>query len=263
MMVSKILTIGLLLISLTISAQSDLEVLEKSPRHHEWVELENDGRTLYNFVVYPEVSQKAKVILVIHENRGLNDWARRFADEMAAEGFIAVAPDLLSNTSENMSKTSDFENSDAARTALYELDPKQVTSDLDAAFEYAKSIPAGNGEVSVVGFCWGGSQSFRYATHNPDLEEAIVFYGTAPKDKADLAKIQVPVYAFYGGNDARVNVTIPQTEEGMNQLGNFYDYEIYLGGGHGFMRSGAQPDASLENSQAREMAWSRLLEILN
>jgi len=107
-MLSKIFSIGLLFITLTISAQSDLEVLEKSPRHHEWVELENDGRTLYNFVVYPEVSQKAKVILVIHENRGLNDWARRFADEMAAKGFIAIAPDLLSNVSENISKNQRF-----------------------------------------------------------------------------------------------------------------------------------------------------------
>lgn len=255
--------ITLLIFMLTISAfsQTDLEVLEQSPRHHEWVELESNGRILHNFVVYPEVSDKAKVLIVIHENRGLNDWARRFADELAEKGFIAVAPDLLSNTSEEISKTSDFENSDAARTAIYNLDSQQVISDLDTAFEYAKSIDAGTGEVSVIGFCWGGSQSFKYATHNPDLKEAFVFYGTAPAEK-ELVKIELPVYGFYGGNDARVNSTIPETEKYMNTLGKFYAYNIYEGGGHGFMRSGAQPNASSENKSARQKAWEDLLEIL-
>ena len=214
-------------------------------------------------MVYPEISEKAKVILVIHENRGLNDWARRFADELSEKGFIVVAPDLLSNTVEGISKTSDFENSDVARTALYNLKPEQVTEDLDVAFDYAKSIPAGTGEISVIGFCWGGSQSFRYATHNSNIEEALVFYGTAPKDKEDLVQIEIPVYGFYGGNDSRVNATILQTEEQMKSVGNFYSYNIYEGGGHGFMRSGEQPEASSENKQAREKAWEDLLEILN
>jgi carboxymethylenebutenolidase len=244
-------------------SQTDLEVLENSPRHQEWVELENNGRTLYNFVVYPEIAEKAKVIIVIHENRGLNDWARRFADELASEGFIAIAPDLLSSTIEGKAKTSDFESSDDARTALYKLDPNQVTSDLDATFEYAKSIAAGNGQVSVVGFCWGGSQSFRYATHNPGLEEAFVFYGTAPKQSDELVKIEIPVYGFYAGNDARVNATLPTTEMQMKALGKFYTYDIYEGGGHGFMRSGAQPDASEGNKMARQKAWKDLLEVLN
>lgn len=259
----KLITLGVMIASLSCLGQIDLEVLEQSPRHHEWVELENDGRTLYNFVVYPEVAEKAKVFIVIHENRGLNDWARRFADELAEKGYIAIAPDLLSNASEGISKTSDYENSDAARTALYGLDPAQVTSDLDAAFDYAKSIEAGSGVVSVIGFCWGGSQSFRYATHNSDLEEALVFYGTAPKDKSALDKIEIPVYGFYGGNDARVNATIPDTEKAMDQLGKNYSYSIYEGGGHGFMRSGAQPEASQENINARDKAWKDLIEIVN
>lgn len=121
-MLSKTLTICLLFMSLTRSAQSDLEVLENSHRHHEWIELGNDGRILYNFVVYLEVFQKAKGILVTHENREQNDWARYFADEMAAKRFIDIAPDLLSNTSKNIFKISDFENSDAPGNALYELD---------------------------------------------------------------------------------------------------------------------------------------------
>lgn len=243
-------------------SQTDLDVLEQSRRHQEWVELESNGRTLYNFVAYPEVPDKAKVFIVIHENRGLNDWARRFADELAEKGFIAIAPDLLSNTSEGISKTSDFKNSDAARTAIYNLDQDQVISDLDRVFDYAQSIAAGTGEVSVIGFCWGGSQSFKYATHNPNLEEAFVFYGTAPVAMEDLVKIEVPVYGFYGGSDARVNSTIPDTEQKMNRLGKFYTYHIYENGGHGFMRSGAQPNASPENKMAREKAWEDLLGLI-
>lgn len=150
----KLLTTFLsILLSISAFSQTDLKALEQSPRHQEWVELESNGRTLHNFVVYPEISEKAKVFIVIHENRGLNDWARRFADELAEKGFIAIAPDLLSTTSEGLSKTSDFENSDAARTAIYDLASEQVMADLDTAFDYAKSIDAGTGEVSVIGFC--------------------------------------------------------------------------------------------------------------
>ena len=247
----------------SVFSQTDLEVLENSPRHQEWVELENDGRTLYNFVVYPEVAEKTKVLIVIHENRGLNDWARRFTDELASQGFIAIAPDLLSNAEDGKAKTTDFESSDAARTALYNLDPNQVISDLDATYKHAKTIAAGNGEVSVIGFCWGGSQSFKYATHNHDLNKAFVFYGTAPSETEDLAKIKIPVYGFYGGNDARVNSTIAKTEKLMTTLGKFYSYNIYEGGGHGFMRSGTQPNASEGNKSARQKAWKDLLLAIN
>ncbi|NEV93422.1 dienelactone hydrolase family protein [Psychroflexus sp. YR1-1] len=255
----SLFTILGLVFSMLAFSQTDLQVLERSPRHQEWVELQSNGRALHSFVVYPEVSENAKVFIVIHENRGLNDWARRFADELAEKGFIAIAPDLLSNASEGISKTSDFENSDAARTAIYNLDQDQVMTDLDSVFDYARSIAAGTGEVSVIGFCWGGSQSFRYATHNQDLEAAFVFYGIAPEAMEDLVKIEVPVYGFYGGKDARVNATISETEENMNSLGKNYTYSIYENGGHGFMRSGAQPDASPGNKTARAKAWEDLL----
>lgn len=245
-----------------LTAQTDLEKLSNSPRHMEWVEVKNGERTVHTFVVYPEISAKAKVVIVIHENRGLNDWARVFTDELAEKGFIAIAPDLLSETNDTIKKTSDFPNPDKAREALSKLNPNQITADLNAVFEYAKSIAAGTGEVSVVGFCWGGSQSFRYATNNPNLKEAIVFYGTAPQDEEALKKIDIPVYGFYGGNDARVNATIEKTAEIMKAAGNFYEYEIYDGGGHGYMRSGSTPDATEENKTARAKSWERLIKIL-
>ncbi|PIQ17216.1 MAG: carboxymethylenebutenolidase [Flavobacteriaceae bacterium CG18_big_fil_WC_8_21_14_2_50_34_36] len=258
----KILICLLIAFPILAGAQSDLEKLANSPRHQEWVEITYNGRTVHTFVVYPEVTEKTKVVMVIHENRGLNDWARVFADELAEKGFIAIAPDLLSQTNDSIKKTSDFKNPDAAREALYALSMEQITADLDATFAYAKTIAAGNGKISVVGFCWGGSQCFNYATINPNLEEAIVFYGTAPEEKEVFKKIETPVYGFYGGNDARVNATIEQTELLMNSSGKTYDYKIYEGGGHGYMRSGSQPNAEEVNSNARKNSWERLLSIL-
>lgn len=240
-----------------------LSKLNQSPRHHEWVTLEVDGRELYNFVVYPEKEQATQAVIVIHENRGLNDWARSFADELAAEGYLVIAPDLLSNATPGVPKTTDYSSTDAARNALYNLNADQITRDLNAVFEYIKNVPSSNGKVSVVGFFWGGSQSFRYATNNPNLEKAFVFYGTAPNEAEELRKIKTPVYGFYGGNDNRVNATIDATKSVMEESGLTYDYVIYPGAGHAFMRSGADPEGSEENKKAYTEAKKRLVELLN
>jgi len=237
--------------------------LEDSPRHQEWIQIDNNGKTIHCFVVYPEVNESVDVVISIHENRGLNDWARSFADQLAGQGFLVIAPDLLSSFSDDYDKTSDFPSSDEARKGIYALDADQVTSDLNAVFDYAKKMKAGNGEVSVVGFCWGGSQSFRYATNNPDLRMAGVFYGTAPKDKSELKSIQCPVYGFYGGDDQRVNATIPETKEAMAEYGNTYETEIYEGAGHAFMRRGDDPNGDQPNVDARNQSWERLVKLLS
>lgn len=253
----------LLFISSGISAQDfALEQLNNSPRHHEWVELEVDGKTLHSFVVYPEKSTATQALIVIHENRGLTDWVRSFADQLAEAGFLAIAPDMLSEYNETTEKTSDFENSDKAREAIYQLDPQQITQRLDAVYEYISKVPASNGKVSVIGFCWGGSQSFRYATNNPDLQSAFVFYGTAPDEQQLFQKIQAPVYGFYGGEDQRVNATIEKTRDQMKKAGKTYDYKIYPGAGHAYMRSGDDPEGSAENKRARDESWKRLKKIL-
>ncbi len=241
---------------------TEADEISQSPRHHEWVTLSYNNRKLDAFVVYPETDKKTKSVIVIHENRGLNDWARLFTDKLAAKGYLVIAPDLISYTVEGKKRTTDFENSDAAREAIYALDPEQVTADLDAVFEYIKNDPASTGEVAVVGFCWGGSQSFRYATNNEEISSAHVFYGTAPKDATGISQINAPVYGYYGGNDNRVNSTIEQTEELMNQAGNTYKYEIYEKAGHAFMRSGHQTDATEANKKAHDQAWKRLLKLL-
>ncbi|MBD3615120.1 MAG: dienelactone hydrolase family protein [Gracilimonas sp.] len=266
-MKTSLLTAIIALLAFPVLAQDyAVEQLESSPRHHEWVTIESNERTLHNFVVYPETSEPAPIVIVIHENRGLNDWARSFADQLAGKGFIAVAPDLISNTVAGIEKTGDFKNSDAARQALYDLDPDHVTTDLMNVLEYAKTIKAGNGTFAVAGFCWGGSQSFRLATNAGDaIDAAFVFYGTGPGDAEAYADIKVPVYGFYGANDERVNSTIADSEAAMKRFGKTYDYKIYEGAGHAYMRSGDDPEKPQDdpNVEARNKSWERLVSILN
>ena len=240
-----------------------LEQLEKSPRHHEWIEIESGDRTIHAFAAFPERSEDTPAVLVIHENRGLSDWVRSFADQLAAAGYLAVAPDLLSDFDDGHERTSDFESSDAARDAIYQLDPEQVIADLRAVQEYLETMPSSNGDVVVAGFCWGGSQTFRYATQGTDIEAALVFYGTAPDDEDSFEAIDAPVHGFYGGDDQRVNATIPATRERMEAAGKRYEVEIYDGAGHGFMRSGDDPNADAPNKDARNAAWERVKEILS
>lgn len=238
------------------------EELGESPRHHEWVDFKRpDGTSMKAFVVYPQISKDADAVVVIHENRGLNEWARSFADELAQNGYLVIAPDLISNTVEGIEKTTDFENSDLARQAIYELDPEAVTADLNNVFDYIKKDAASTGKVSVVGFCWGGSNSFRFATNQADLNKAFVFYGTAPKDGADLARIKTSVYGFYGGNDNRVNSTLERTQQQMDSLGKTFEPVIYEEATHAFMRKGAQTSEG-PDKLAHDKAWQRLLDLL-
>ena len=234
--------------------------LEKSPRHQEWVDLKHDGRTVHAFVVYPEVKGKAPVIIVIHEIFGLTDWARSVADQLAANGYIAIAPDLLSGMGPKGGGSSEFGGNQEASKAISSLNPDQITADLNATADYAKKIPAGNGKIAVTGYCWGGGQSFRFATNRKDLAAAYVFYGPGP---ADISAITAPVYGFYAGNDARIDSTIPATTEAMKKAGKKYDPVTYEGAGHGFMRAGEDPgDTNPANKKAHDEAWQRWLVLL-
>jgi len=256
--------LGLLFVSPAPVAAQDwvMERLNDSPRHHEWVSVEHGDRSVEAFVAFPETDEPVPAVVVIHENRGLNDWVRGVADQLAEAGYLAIAPDLLSGMGPDGGKTSDFPDSDAARAALYELDPDQVTADLRAVAAYVAALPAASGNVVVTGFCWGGSQTFRFATNYDGLSAAFPFYGTAPDDGAALARIEVPVYGFYGGNDERVNATLPETSRLMDSAGKTYEPVIYDGAGHGFMRSGEDPNGEAANRQAREEAWVRLKTLL-
>ncbi|MBI4535165.1 MAG: dienelactone hydrolase family protein [Ignavibacteriae bacterium] len=239
-----------------------LKQLNDSPRHHEWVAIPSGKRSLHCFVAYPEKKEKSLVAIIIHENRGLTDWVRSFADQLAGIGYVAIAPDLLSGFDEKHSRTSDFNSSDDARNALYQLPPDQVTNDLLAVQKYASDVPSSNGKTVVIGFCWGGAQSFRLATNADDLSAALVFYGSSP-DADRIPRITAPVYGFYAENDERINAGIPETSALMKKYGKTYDFVTYKGAGHAFMRSGDDPAGSKENRKARNDSWERLKKILS
>lgn len=268
--------------------------LAKSPRHQEWVKVKNGNREVNSFVVYPEVKTKATAVVVIHEIFGMSDWVQALTDELAEAGFIAIAPDLLSGMGVKGGGTSEIAatGNNAVGLAIRDLPPDQITGDLNAVADYVSKLPAANGKVAVGGFCWGGSQTFRFATNRPSLKAAFAFYGSAPAngpviDKEALGRISAPVYGFYAENDARIDSTVPGTTDAMKELGKKYDPVIYAGAGHGFMRAGEAPEpikaaakgekdaddkaaadyekaliAYRANKKAREDAWVRWKKIL-
>jgi len=250
------------------------EALDKSPRHREWVNVKAGNRTVSAFVVYPEAKNKATAVVVIHEIFGMSDWVQMEADELAAAGYIAIAPDLLSGAGPKGGGTSDFAaDNNAVGKAIRDLPPDQITSDLNAVADYVSKLPAANGKVAVTGFCWGGGQSFRFATNRPSLAAAFVFYGQGPESPDAIAAIKSPVYGFYAGNDARIGATVPKTQELMKAAGKSYDVVMYDGAGHGFMRAGDAPppppdadqqtkDAYAGNKKARDAAWVRWKGVL-
>jgi carboxymethylenebutenolidase len=257
------LVAALVLVSLTsaLSAQDWAKTrLDASPRHHEYVPLKNGSRTVQALVVYPETKSKTSVVILIHEIFGLSDWAKEMADELAGQGFIVIAPDLLSGYGPNGGGSSAFPDQDATVKAVSGLDPDGVLSDLDAAADYGKKLPAANGKLAVAGFCWGGAKTFAFATHRKDLSAAFVFYGTGP---ADVSGVTAPVYGFYAGNDARVGATVPATTAAMKAAGKTYEPVTYDGAGHGFMRAGEDPGNTVPgNKTAREQGFARLVKLL-
>ena len=237
-------------------------ILDKSPRHQEWVKVKYGSRTVDAFVVYPEVSHKAPVVLLIHEIFGLSDWARSMADDIAAMGYIVIAPDLVSGFGPNGGGTSSFPDQQSVIKAVSSLDPSTVTADLNATADYALKFPSANGKLAVIGFCWGGGQSFRFATNRKNLAAAFVFYGPPPPNDS-LKTITAPVFGFYAGSDARISATVPDTKTAMAAAGKKYDPVIYDGAGHGFMRAGEDPtNTNPANTAARTQALARLQTLL-
>src|SRR5437879_1668356 len=230
------------------------EKLAKSPRHREWVKVKNGTREVNSFIVYPEVNKKATAVIVIHEIFGMSDWVQQLTDELAEAGYIAIAPDLLSGMGPNGGGTAEIAatGGNAVGQAIRALPPDQIAADLNAIADYVSKLPAANGKVAVGGFCWGGSQSFFFATRRPTLKAAFAFYGTAPNnhpqgqpyavDKTALGQINAPVYGFYAENDMRVDATVPPTSDAMKELKKSYEPVTYAGAGHGFMRAG-EPNA--------------------
>ncbi len=243
-------------------ASSAKEQLEKSPRHGEWVKITAEsGREISAFIVFPEVKENAASVIVIHEIFGLTDWIRQVGDELAKAGFVAICPDFLSGMGPNGGGTDSFEGN-SVRRAIRDLDPDQITADLKAVAKYVRDLPSTTDVVAVSGFCWGGRQSFRFATNDNSLKAAFVFYGSPP-DATALGNITCPIYGFYGESDNRINSTIESTKVAAASAGITYEPVIYPGVGHGFLRRGMAAEASEVQKTVTREAWERWVNLLN
>ena len=226
--------------------------LEKSPRHAEWVDIRtSDGTPVRSWVVYPETKSRTGVVIVVHENRGLNDWARAVADQLAEDGFIAIAVDLLSGKGPDGGNTDSLKPDEIGKV-FAALPRAEINARLDTVREYAIQLPAGNGRVGMVGFCWGGGTVFQYAVHQPALNAGVVYYGPAPQDPAQLERIAAPMLGLFGEDDARVNATITPALALLNKDGTRLTSHMFAGAGHGFLRQQFGRDANL---RAAEKAW--------
>jgi carboxymethylenebutenolidase len=238
------------------------ETLAASPRQGEWVDIELAGseRPIATWIVRPEGADDAPVVLVIHEIFGLTDWVRAVADRLAENGFVAVVPDLLSGMGPDGGGTASVTSRDEVVRLIRSLDPVDAIARLDAVRDHAVTLPATTGTLAVLGFCWGGSTSFTYAVTQPSLQAAVVYYGSSPVDTADYHLIGAPVLGLYGGDDERVNATIPIAEQEMARYGKHFETEIFDGAGHGFLR--AQEGRDGANRRATVSAWRRTMEFL-
>ena len=253
---------GLMMVGIYAHADAAKEQLENSPRHGEWVKITTESRREVNaFIVFPEIKENATSVIVIHEIFGLTDWIRQVGDELAKAGFVAICPDFLSGMGPNGGGTDSF-GGDNVRRAIRDLAPDQITADLKAVAKYVRDLPATTDTVAVSGFCWGGAQSFRFATNDDSLKAAFVFYGSPP-DTPALGKITCPVYGFYGENDNRINSTIESTKEAAKSADVTYEPVIYSGVGHGFLRRGMAADASEVQKTVTSEAWERWVNLLN
>jgi carboxymethylenebutenolidase len=216
--------------------------------HGEWVKYAKPGTwdSIRAYVAYPERKDKAPAVIVIHEVYGLTDWEPTVVDRLAKNGFVAIVPDLLS--SKHGRSPAD---ADSGRKLIGELEPDRVTADLDATYAWISGQPAVAADrIGVIGFCWGGGQSFRYATNNPKLRAAVVCYGPTPTE--GLARIKAPVLGVYGEDDARINQSLPATDAEMKKLGKRFDRKTYPGTGHGFLKPGRKGNDGPEPERAWE-----------
>lgn len=235
-------------------AADALERLADSPRHGEWAMVPaGEGDSVRVWLVYPERSDPAPVVLVVHEIFGVSHWIRAVADQLAADGFVAIAPDLLTML-DVPAGPDGAPDPDAARTAIRTLDPDAVHRQLRAVAEWGMTLPAATDRYGIIGFCWGGAASFEHAVRVPDLGAAVVFYGTSP-DTERLESMRAPVLGLYGEDDARVNATVPAADSALAALGRTFQHEFYPGAGHGFLR--AQDGRDGANLAASRGAWAR------
>jgi carboxymethylenebutenolidase len=206
------------------------------------------------YLVRPaQSSGKLGAVIVIHENRGLNEHIRDVARRVALEGFIALAPDLLSSEGGTPA------NEDKAREMISGLDPAQPIADGVATVAYLKTIEGGNGKVGAIGFCWGGGQVNMLAVNAADLDAGVAYYGAQPKDEAAIAKIHAPLLLHYAGLDERINAGIEAYRKALDANHKQYTVYVYDGVNHAFNND---TSAARYDKAAADLAWGRTIAFL-
>ena len=232
-------------------AEHSLTRLNASPRHGQWVMIQTaTGDSLHAWIVYPERSTKAPVVVVIHEIFGMSTWIRAVTDQLAKEGFIAIAPSLIPGSKIPVGPDSLTNQEGVA--AVSKLNPANVQAGITAAANYAMALPSALHKYGVVGFCWGGTASFAHAVVSPSLGASVVYYGTSPS-AVDLLSVKAPVLGLYGGSDTRVLATVVPADSTMKTMHKIYDPHVFAGAGHGFLR--AQTAQNGANMTATQQAW--------
>jgi carboxymethylenebutenolidase len=225
------------------------DALKTSPRHGEWIDVKMaDGKMMKSWITYPARSDKAPVVIVIFEIFGMNPWVQGVTDQLAKDGFIAIAPDLLYGMAPNGGGSEEL-GSAGIGPAIRNLTPDIRAARLNAVMAYGKSIPSSNGKTGVVGFCWGGGSSLLYAIAQPDLQAAVMYYGPGPTvpgsqtlDLSGLPAVKASVLALYPGTDNRTLATAEPISAEMKKLGKSFEYHVYEGARHGFMHQGTEAD---------------------
>ena len=235
--------------------------LKNSPRHQEWVDVKDGDKKIKSFVVYPERKDKAPVVIVVHEIFGLSDWVRGVADQLARDGYIAIAPDLLSGRAPNGGGSEEV-GEQGATQLIRNVTVDDTNRILDAVRAYAKTIPSSTGKVATMGFCWGGGTSFSYALYQPALDAAVSFYGPMPTDPARYANARAAIIGLYGGNDNRVNANIDVAKGELAKRNVDYEPHVFDGAGHGFLRQQSGSEQAPGNMKATQEAWPLVLAFL-
>lgn len=246
------------------AAESAGQRLQASTRHGEWASIPAGGSdTVRAWVVYPERRDRAPVVVVIHEIFGLTTWVRAVADQLAAHGFIAVAPDLLSGKRLPMPPDSLWSapgGLDSAIAVISGLDHAEVLRRVTAAGRYGTGLPAARDRWGVMGFCWGGSMTLAAAARVPSLGAAVSFYGGVTPDQVDLRGVRAPTLALLAEEDARVNLTIRYADSSYRAAGVPFEQHTFPGAGHGFLRAQQAHDGA--NLAASKAAWRQAVKWL-
>jgi carboxymethylenebutenolidase len=238
--------------SLPPSGETANERLAASPRRGEWAVIRAGADSVRAWVVYPARRENAPVVVAIHDNRGMSNWIRGVADQLAADGFIAIAPDLL--TMQDVPRLPDGESDPAGvRETIGQVD--QATRDrfIQAVGEWGTRLEGASAKYGIVGFCWGGSTVFAHAVAAPaSLGAVVVYYGGSPAPER-LSSVQAPILGLYGEDDARVNSTVPPAADALKALGRTFEAHTFAGAGHGFTRSQEAREGA--NLAAVKQAW--------